>query len=53
MRIFLFLATLCCYFANSFAQETARSWGGIQFAIVDSEILKLTPNGYQDRKSVV
>ncbi|MBO4331792.1 MAG: hypothetical protein J5875_01350 [Paludibacteraceae bacterium] len=47
MRMFLFFATLCCLFSNSLAQKTARSWEGIQFAIVDTKSQKLVPNGYQ------
>ena len=46
--MFLFFATLCCLFSNSLAQKTARSWGGIQFAIVDTKSQKLVPNGYQE-----
>lgn len=45
--MFLFFATLCCLFSNSLAQKTARSWGGIQFAIVDTKSQELVPNGYQ------
>lgn len=48
MRMFLFFATLCCLFSNSLAQKTARSWEGIQFAIVDTKSQKLVPNGYQE-----
>lgn len=48
MRIFLFFVALCCLYTNSLAQKTARSWGGIQFAIVDTKSQKLVPNGYQE-----
>ncbi len=48
MRMFLFFVALCCLYTNSLAQKTARSWGGIQFAIVDTKSQKLVPNGYQE-----
>lgn len=48
MRMFLFFATLCCLFSNCLAQKTARSWGEIQFAIVDTKSQELVPNGYQE-----